>query len=858
MAKPDFSHLDFSDKTCVKWREHMQAAAEKLEKVLWPNMQSWGTCLVCNSEYPANIASHIWGRAHCSKLKERLNWQEPGSPAELERYTQVWPTPKGDAEGYSFNHVTGHQQHCKLPSSTDAPPGPVAAVAIVQAESAAKPSEGAEDVMFKHDLGYAAACETKQAWRDFMESPSKFLEDFLGKATGKWDHLCCICNKSMTQGARDHLTSMSHWKTLWQKLQDMNQTAYPPAEIAADMTSRRPWVQRFSTPAGEYYFNHLTGGQRLTKGSLEDASSEAQAAGAPGPAASVPSVAPTSVQCALPPTNLEEALQHGTLLCPHDTGYGAALETKESWRNFMEASSSCLDDHLGKATGQWDHPCGVCSKPMTRGARDHLTSQGHWSTLWYSLQSASQTRLPPENVASDMSPQRPWVQVFEIPTGQLTFNHLTGALAMQQPSPPSCHVGSADAAGASSSSSSFNPSAPVFVPCSQRQDGDLPVRDGIGYNEALSNVCSFTKYMDEPNRRLAEVIRREMPNCDSKCIVCSSVISSHDSRTHFENIWVKLKSTPTPSDVQLWNKAWVQNFETPRGTYLFNHLTGQQAWKADLSSPADMPSSERGQKQASEPMLGSPVQHVWPEEGQEPASAPLAVSQSTQALKTKPVTPMMGRALALLADGRKLNARRGGRASATVPDSACQKPEQTMSAPPLLQPVPAPSGATPKQDPAVAKPQLLAQLPTPAVNSTAEPEPELQVMQAAPAQATGSGMEAEHFHWRCLVAGPSQDLIRALGPDGLAADVWDLNAQLKTCDVCSSAVPDLEEHLSSLEHYKQLRQRCAEYSKSLKEVSVEALGLQGTPWIQDFGRAMFNHLTLEVVTKKPGKQVRFQ
>eukprot|EP00434_Breviolum_minutum_P023882 symbB.v1.2.021073.t1/scaffold1781.1/size101559/1 len=89
----------------------MQDKGDQLAEALWQvgtGWKSWGECPICDAEYPANIASHVRGKNHCNKLKDKLGWREPQSFEEFEKYWQCWPLQSGRI--FMFHHLTGTQK----------------------------------------------------------------------------------------------------------------------------------------------------------------------------------------------------------------------------------------------------------------------------------------------------------------------------------------------------------------------------------------------------------------------------------------------------------------------------------------------------------------------------------------------------------------------------------------------------------------------------------------------------------------------------------------------------------------------------------------------------------------------------
>jgi len=637
-----------------------------------------------------------------------------------------------------------------------------------------------------------------------MDGPSQHLESALEKLTQRWDHPCSVCgNKAMTRGARDHMMSQGHWKALWTKLQTVNSRSLPAPDIATGLN--QPWVQRYEVPGGNYLFNHLTGGQSLaataavplTRTSDSPRAAEPPSAAAPGEvpvpthtlapaiagppaAAEAPAAAAAAPVAAVaaPTVTTSVAQENGKrLLFKHSEGYVQAMNTKDGWRTYMTQPAKALEDFLYIRTKSWDHFCNICSRAMS-GAQDHLTSQGHWKALWQRVQP-----LPPPQIAVVMEPGRTWVQVYEVTGGTYYFNHLTGGQEFRSNAPAASQAPST--AGPSARPEGAPrlqlPRAPLVVaPPSCRDarllDPRLPIRNGLGYKDALHDKESWKQFMDAPAKQLEAIIYKMHPAFTSQCPVCESGmngISNHLlSLNHWKKLWSRTRSINLDaSNVVRWNQAWVERFDTPQGIYLFNHVTGEQAWMSELAGPdAPAPRSPAG---GSEPA------------GAEAAPPPRSVGAEVVPHAASPDPEPAAAGLHGLMDNRRLIAfaRRG-----------C-----------------GPGAASPQEG------------------------------------------ELEQWHWRCLVMRPARDLQAALRHTSLA-DPWDNDAADRllqwTCGICDAAFHDVQEHLGCAEHFMKLRLKAASLAADMNyKVSADSLAREGSPWLQDFGPAVFNHLTLETMVK---------
>lgn len=175
-----------------------------------------------------------------------------------------------------------------------------------------------------------------------------------------------------------------------------------------------------------------------------------------------------------------------------------------------------------------------------------------------------------------------------------------------------------------------------------------------------------------------------------------------------------------------------------------------------------------------------------------------------------------------------------------------------VSGPPASSPPPQPASSPPVvPDSAAAVAAALAAAAAPpicppcvngagAVAASPEPPRHEGVGEAAP------GLALDHFHWRCIAAGPAAQLRRAL-----AEHVAPVGAEMTyRCGVCDSGFSSetVEAHLGSTEHFAGVRRQVASFAKDCRcELQLEMLWGRQAPWVQSFaGSLMFNHLTLEL------------
>ncbi|CAJ1366213.1 unnamed protein product [Effrenium voratum] len=793
-GKPDFSHLSLTDKNCSRWGAYMEPLGDKLANELWQYgtaMTSWGTCPVCEAEYPPNVASHVRGKAHCNKLKEKLGWQEPQSQEHVKQFDQLWHFP-GLGKSYYFNHITGEQQLIDTPTGPQAPgvaqPPPVAQPAMPALAQPAAPMmaaspQGATDLLVDHNLGYLAALQKVEAWKALVDKPAALLDDELGKRTCRWDHPCAVCeNKAMTRGTHDHFKSKGHWTALWKKV---NGAPPPPEEV---MRMDRQWVQSWQVPGGALLFNHFTG---AVKFQVSGGQAATPAAPAPAPAMQPPVQAqgpfPTPVPPAMPPAPMPvvptapavpvaavaSVAPEPEWCTQHNMDFRTAIDDKYNWWYFMEAPAAELTKRLGEPSAE----CQLCKQPM-EDAQEHLTSPDHWWTLWDIMQKLNQN-LPSDEVAQSME-NRPWVQSFQTPKGQLVFSHLTGAL-LRKPSQPAVEAQPKAAPQLpqpvpqvpqpmpqapervlrGSAPAQLAPPAPHRMPVAAAAPSPVPTRCGITYKEAFNAIDKWKKFMEEPTTRLDAVVYGMMSGYTGQCPVCESNMLGFNehlcSQKHWKKLWQKFSTgPPDPPIVTDWDKPWVQQIATSRGKYFFNHVTGEQGLESEI--------------------LG---------DGGPPAPGRTGISP----INTDPVPVAMP-------------------PMPSTPDTS-MPPEQTGAGNP------------------------------------ASPVHPVHPLPAGAAAAGAAGLS--HLHWKCIVHAAARKLQEeiAAGEEELD-DPWQERDAECFCSLCRCRCADMKEHLESVEHFNKVQACLADAARS--NPSVEDLR-RTSAWMQSFETVVFNHLTLEIIAK---------
>jgi len=267
---------------------------------------------------------------------------------------------------------------------------------------------------FRNGIGYQEALNDKAAWKTYMDTPAKALENLV-YTCNSGNGSCPVCETPLN-GIYNHVLSVNHWKKLWLKL---NQVPVPQVCVQWD----KPWVEVFQTPRGEYLFNHVTGAQGFR--AQLGAEGRGLAFGpAPLPASS-DAVAPTSApqHARLPP-----ACQAPNTAMPAVGLLEAHPLDLWIWQRAITNPAQHLVGalaHSGLRSGP-HLKCDVCVAPPTslEGLGEHLVSEEHHRQLRAKL-GQMVAQLNYASPGKEQLDNGPWVQRFQTPAGIVSFNHVT-------------------------------------------------------------------------------------------------------------------------------------------------------------------------------------------------------------------------------------------------------------------------------------------------------------------------------------------------------------------------------------------------------------------------------------------------
>lgn len=108
-----------------------------------------------------------------------------------------------------------------------------------------------------------------------------------------------------------------------------------------------------------------------------------------------------------------------------------------------------------------------------------------------------------------------------------------------------------------------------------------------------------------------------------KCHVCDvdmtrGVVEHLPSHKHWKSLWEKLgQRIPDADSVRVWTGPWVERFDTPRGVYLLNHVTGEQGLEHEVVAAGFPPRTQASDsrpsahpQRAAAPPAAAPPHHV--------------------------------------------------------------------------------------------------------------------------------------------------------------------------------------------------------------------------------------------------------
>jgi len=410
-------------------------------------------------------------------------------------------------------------------------------------------------------MSYHSALDTKELWKQHMGPKAGQAENFLWNLARISYAKCDICGTG-AQGMETHIVGANHYKKMGSKFN----WQFPPLAEAEDLS--KPWVERFETPRGPYFFNHVTGRHGL----LHEAGESPMPQENSSAPAYQPPTAPASAPCPqLSAAPIPSPAVPGST-CPlsgFSTAYENALMSRDKgdWRKYMEPIATVAADALFKARGGWGYSCPVCQQENTRGLADHVPSDKHWKKLGEQIN----WRPPPPAEAHAMDKTKPWVQAIETRSGDFLFNHLTGHHCLEEQT--ACPETEAPA---------------LAVPQQAMSPAQATPPASRGLNHAHWLWVNTVRLAAE---QVDELISHRDFEGNPTCNVCGQEPLSKQhllSLEHFNALQQKVAfiggdvakdaMEGRNSDLEDQSKPWVQRLELRGAPYFFNHVTGKELW----------------------------------------------------------------------------------------------------------------------------------------------------------------------------------------------------------------------------------------------------------------------------------------
>lgn len=325
------------------------------------------------------------------------------------------------------------------------------------------------------------------------------------------------------------------------------------------------------------------------------------------------------------------------------------------------------------------------------------------------------------------------------------------------------------------------------------------------YRDAMSDKISWRSFISGPASELAEVLLNLTGSHEGHCAVCSlemrrGAVDHLGSQNHWRNLWSRFQQLPGVEDANNFERPWVQHFPTSQGTYLFNHLTGQQKWSTGNPAVHALPPAL---SPALPPISPAALQKPTPPSPRSSVQNPTAPSPRSSLQKQ---TPPLPRSSAHEEDPLYL----------ADPWASGKSKGPPVKAVPVKVPP-----AVVKAAPALPKPPGIASPPEPLVERDAAHQPSLtELMQAID----------DRYAWKSFMEPAAQRLEAALQRN-----------QTFRCPMCDCDVESASQHLPSYDHWHRL------WEKLGKKPPPPDSYDWNKPWVQTFaiagGSLQFNHVT---------------
>lgn len=199
--------------------------------------------------------------------------------------------------------------------------------------------------------------------------------------------------------------------------------------------------------------------------------------------------------------------------------------------------------------------------------------------------------------------------------------------------PAPAPVAAAPATAPAAAAPAATPAAPAATTASAPQYQDIRQAQASGlstaYLDALQDRAAWRAQSEEPTQQFENELGRM--NIWPRCGVCNADMAkgaaTHiPSQAHFKALWKQANNNlPQPKDAHNWRAPWVQRVDTPRGVYLFNHITCAHGYEARVMAQGAIAMQPPQQQPSSAPSAArSSAPAPAPAPAPSPAPAPAA------------------------------------------------------------------------------------------------------------------------------------------------------------------------------------------------------------------------------------------
>lgn len=282
-----------------------------------------------------------------------------------------------------------------------------------------------------------------------------------------------------------------------------------------------------------------------------------------------------------------------------------ALDSKSQWRAYMKPHADRLEklfEEDYKLRKEWDFACSICQKFMGRGAGDHIPGDAHRKALLCHVQTSSVHVSAGDKVSCDLAAS-PLLQNFELLGQAITFNHLSGEMKSGNDGQTAVVPEKPLEVNPPQESEACTRSKQLGVEAAPDLAAAVAARTYLECIERRELWIEFVKPFAVQLRAVQKAICHKTGKLSGwKCAICSGAdMSEADkhllSKEHHDSMYWRC-----PQRAHFWEPSWdvgnlkgltdaryVQLLATPDGTYLFNHVTGEQGYENEVNLDSASP-----------------------------------------------------------------------------------------------------------------------------------------------------------------------------------------------------------------------------------------------------------------------------